>query len=275
MKQREIKTVEKKWLQVLYKYLQDIFSKVHIPSHDETHHLRVWQNACAILKSFNQSGINFKKDFIEKLIMAVFFHDAGMIESIDQQHGIISRQLAFKFFNEHEISPLEYQDVLLAIEKHDDKTYRNQQSILSHDDLYSISTIADDMDALGALGIYRYLEIYEMRGIDQSTVIPLVLKNLNSRINHMKIKLEHHKVLLNEQITNYNLGRQIILSFNQTHIDIIYRNLRARFPLKRFISELDKFNITEINLWIEKMREGLKKKVLKTLIISELTVPCV
>ena len=178
-----IYNVEQKWLKTLFKVCRDTFSDSFLPSHDETHHYRVWLIARELISELGTQDIHFSETDIEKILIAVFFHDVGMAKNLDKEHGKISRDICENFFKinpEKKIRGLN--EVYEAIEKHDDKEYKN--NIHLHKDpknLFSILSVSDDLDAFGIIGIYRYAEIFLMRNININELPDRVLDNITHR----------------------------------------------------------------------------------------------
>ena len=78
------------------------------------------------------------------------------------KHGKHSRDLCQRFLMENNLPENDFTDVLEAIENHDNKDYSGNTI---QNDLLTILSISDDLDAFGITGIYRYSEIYLTRGI--------------------------------------------------------------------------------------------------------------
>jgi len=180
-----IRQVEEDWIEPLYAQCARQFSRVHLPSHDETHHLRVWNYAKMLLYHADMQGIPLSEKDIERLIIAVFFHDQGMSETFSKEHGKISRHICKAFFQASNITPLaRFDSVLQAIENHDQKDYQFSNS-KDHDfDIQKYLNIADDLDALGIIGAYRYLEIYLLRKIKIELLPEAVLNNISLRYKY-------------------------------------------------------------------------------------------
>lgn len=176
--------VEEKWLYVLYDYCRKIFSNMHIPSHDETHHYRVWQIAKELVHELGKQRFSFSVRDIERIIFTVFFHDTGMSVTRDPDHGKYSRQIAEEFMRaEFSDTPEGIEEILRVVEKHDDKEYKASlsENQLLPDALFPIVNVSDDLEAFGITGIYRYAEIYLIRGIPMNKLGKTVLKNLEKR----------------------------------------------------------------------------------------------
>jgi hypothetical protein len=179
-----ISQAEKKWLDSLCLHDLEIFSGIHLPSHDHTHHLRVWQFARELVMVRVEEGKQFSQQDLELLILAVFFHDTGMSRTQHARHGIVSREFCEAFIRVNQLSEMAgITGLLEAVEKHDDKEYTQ-----THPDPASLLTLlnlADDLDAFGLVGVYRYAEIYLMRGISLDDIPGKVLLNLDTRYNHL------------------------------------------------------------------------------------------
>ena len=179
-----MKEVEEKWFPVLLAQCRDIFSNTFIPSHDESHHSRVWSFAKQFMQELEKNNFSFDKKKIESVIFSVFFHDTGMSVQPDPEHGKHSRKIAEEFFTHTFRTPFDGMDeVLTVIEKHDDKDYQASKANQSHspDGLFYIVNASDDLDALGIVGIYRYAEIYLMQGVEKKDLSGKILENSRNR----------------------------------------------------------------------------------------------
>ena len=178
--------VEKSWLIPLYTTCQHAFSQTHLPSHNENHHYRVWIIAKELIKQLEKQAITFSQADLTQIIIATFLHDTGMSVTIDKTHGKESRKICSKFIEEYKFKDINNsQELLDVIENHDDKEYQNKfAKIKNPKHLFKILSVCDDLDAFGLTGVYRYIEIYLLRGISAKDIAPLVLKNLTGRINY-------------------------------------------------------------------------------------------
>lgn len=182
----------KKWKDIIIKYLSVLYNGRWMPSHDIAHHARVWKNACIYSEYLDAENPITDIFFYEKLIIACFFHDVGLLENINELHGKSSRILCEKFLQLHaDMIGFNTLEMLEAIENHDDKNYDGYAERLNVG-LKDILIAADDFDALGAIGAYRYVEIYLLRAVE-SQLIP-------SRILDNALKRYKNFVRLNEQI---------------------------------------------------------------------------
>jgi len=77
----------------------------------------------------------------------------------------------------------DYQDLLSAIENHDNKDYDDPGN---NDLLLTILSVADDLDAFGETGISRYLEIYQERGVEKFMVGQAIRENARKRFKNFE-----------------------------------------------------------------------------------------
>jgi len=177
-----ILNAENKWLNNLYSFSKSSFSNCNLPSHDNNHHLRVWHYCKEIIIN-NVNKKSFSYVDVENLLIASLLHDIGMIKTLDIKHGIESRKIGEDYFNSNKIiKPEGYFEILDAIEKHDNKEYKEKQN----DSLSTLSilSIADDLDAFGVIGVLRYLEIYYLRNNDILKLPSNILENLEKRYSN-------------------------------------------------------------------------------------------
>lgn len=156
-----------------------------MPSHDHTHHLRVWVYCKRLLKYASQYGHSFSDDFIEALLAAALFHDIGLSHITDERHG----PEGAKLFKTHIAPNLDIQfnlfnEVVEAIQMHD---LKSPSSLNEAFDLASILTICDNLDAFGYIGAYRYAEIYLIRGIASDEISPRSLSNIEKRFSGFEL----------------------------------------------------------------------------------------
>ena len=178
-----------------------IFSDTNLPSHDITHHRRVWCYTKKLIRTLSESRYDLAKDLPSKLIIASYLHDSGMAIDRGPKHGTYSREFCLRFFIEYNLDIENFSDVPEVISLHDDKEYIYKGSPT---DLITILSVSDDLDALGLTGIYRYSEIYIERGTDLKKLGDLVLKNIASRYNHFIESFGFDKQLVKKHKKRYN-----------------------------------------------------------------------
>jgi len=183
----KINSSEQKWLKPLYKHSKTLFEKTPLPSHDAEHHLRVWLYCRGLLIELHKAGIKTTHDTIDKAIVACFFHDAGLTLDVGEQHGFLGRKICEDFLkNNPHLQVPDLEEVLDAIEKHDDKSKKEVTATTP----YTMKTVlrlvsaADDLDALGYIGVFRYIEIYLKRGIPDNEIPKKVTTNLRNRFSN-------------------------------------------------------------------------------------------
>jgi len=186
--QKWIPGAEEKWLISSRQFLEEIFSDTFLPSHDQTHHVRVWNIGKSLLMQIASFNRHLDASLAEGLLIAAMFHDAGMAVTREKEHGRISRELCEKWFRRQKLPPPErFGEVVDAIEKHDNKEDRICARITRDEapDLLTLLSLADDLEALGVIGVYRYTEIYLARGIELQELGIHILKNARSRFGHI------------------------------------------------------------------------------------------
>ena len=162
------------------------------------------------MMQLDDCGTSFSLAEIEQVIIAVFFHDLGMVETIDQKHGLASRCICKKYFTKnHPNFKGDLDSILNAIEKHDDKTYKNRvYHGEMHKTILSILCVCDDLDAFGAIGVFRYMEIYMLRGIPVNQLASLILPNIESRYQNFHQLFSHLTDFHQEQTKSYQFIRE-------------------------------------------------------------------
>lgn len=208
--------VEEKWLKKLYAHSFKLFENKYLPSHNHEHHLRVWHNAKKIIEALSEKSNLLSPEIIETIFIACFFHDSGLTVTLDEKHGKAGCELCLTFFKQQQLDlPHGIQEILQAIEYHDDKKYLSES--FAPEDFRNIVAIADDMDAFGAIGVFRYAEIYLLRGIDVNLLAEKVLPNLNTRFKHIeKIYFEYPSLIANVRLQyEYTKSFYNLLNFNE------------------------------------------------------------
>jgi hypothetical protein len=106
--------------------------------------------------------------------------------SVREDHGRLSREACEQWFREngHNL-PDRYEEILKAIELHDRKDEQVYDSFQPGNSpkILAFLSVADDLEALGTIGIYRYAEIYLKRGIPMDELGNRILENAGNRFN--------------------------------------------------------------------------------------------
>lgn len=177
--ENHILKAENKWLKPLYTNCKSLFTDKKVQSHDHTHHLRVWEYCKEILQAIQHTS-NINYNLVESCLMASLFHDVGLTKDISQNHGYESRLMCIRYFEDQQlVKPDHFEEILNAIEKHDDKEYKLKSTALNS--ITSILCCADDLDAFGNIGVIRYTEIYLLREVALNELPELVIKNIDQR----------------------------------------------------------------------------------------------
>lgn len=176
-----IESAELQFKQILEEFFKSFYDENSLYSHGIDHHRRVWNYSKKLLTIYAGKRPPGISQLPAKLIIASYLHDIGMSVETGIRHGKHSRELCILFLSKHNLPENEYKDVLDAIENHDNKDYTGNTCV---DDLLAILSVADDLDAFGFIGIFRYSEIYLTRGIDPAKIGHLILENAGKRFDN-------------------------------------------------------------------------------------------
>lgn len=183
-----ILAAEENWLDLVRTHTTKLFSETFIPSHDHGHHQRVWNICKKLLIELESFSSTASEDLVEGILLAAWFHDTGMVRDSGVRHGTLSREMFETFIrNTTTEEPEQYSEVLDAIEYHDTKERSAYPDINpgTSPGILGILSMADDLDALGNIGIYRYLEIYLKRGIPIRELGVKILSNVQRRFKNI------------------------------------------------------------------------------------------
>jgi hypothetical protein len=206
-----IESAELMFMQILEDYFVTVYDERNLFSHGLDHHRRVWCYAKELLFLPLKQVKAIPSCQPSKLIIACYLHDSGMSVEPGPRHGKHSREFCLQFLENNNLSAHNYEDVLDAIENHDRKDYSSSGA---RNDLLTLLSVADDLDAFGFTGIYRYSEIYLKRGIVPEQIGPLIIENAARRCENFERIFEtkgeyvryHHKRfdILNNFFIHYN-----------------------------------------------------------------------
>lgn len=205
-----ISQAESHWLSFLSTHAEKLFSQTFLPSHDHTHHQRVWNICKNLLREISAMNVLLDEALVEGILIAAWFHDLGMVQSAREDHGRLGRELCDQWFRENgQNRPGLYTEILNAIELHDNKkelVYRAIQ-FNKRPGILSILSIADDLEAFGSIGIYRYAEIYLMRNIGILELGTRILENAEVRYENLMQSCSACKNLVREYKAQYIILR--------------------------------------------------------------------
>jgi len=257
MVQDLIITAEQKWLGRTYAYCRACFGAVSLPSHDEHHHLRTWHHARALIAMAQPHLFPLTGDEIKALLLACLLHDTGMSETLSPAHGAASRHLAERFFNTLPDPPPLREEILTAIEKHDDKAYREKISTDSPGGrILTLLAVADDLDAFGYTGVCRYYEIYSLRLIPVAAMANKVVENLEKRFGNMQPLLSLSPELLQHHRQRYRITRGFFE-------DLAGRKKEEALTVIRYLEDLLKDPPRSIREKLTTSLSGIKEPYLK------------
>jgi hypothetical protein len=178
------------------------------------------------------------------------------------RHGHQSRELCVRFLKENNLKESDYDDVLQAIENHDNKEYRDSAAKF---DLLTILSTADDLDAFGFTGIYRYVEIYLARDMGMEQIGHRVMENATKRFDNFEklfgfsysILQKHKKrynILINffskynNQVLSYQFGGPDQSGYCGT-VEIIKDVLQKKIILDFLLRESEKYSNDKVINW--------------------------
>jgi HD superfamily phosphodiesterase len=202
-----IDRAEATWLDVLYENAKVLFQDNLLPSHDHTHHLRVWNLCKTLLREIATFNSRIDQSLVEGVLFAALFHDLGMATSTREDHGSLGSERFLKWFQDRGTTkPKRFDEITRAIELHDRKDLQIYESFSSEasPEILGILSVADDLEALGIIGIYRYTEIYLKRDIPLEELGNRILANVKSRFEHLSDGCQLCKHLLEKYGQQYD-----------------------------------------------------------------------
>lgn len=206
----EIKKAEVRYVPLLESFFMKIWGSTFLWSHDINHHRRVWNYARELLLSTGIPDI-----LAEKLLIASYLHDLGMVHDKGEKHGHSSREFCLEFLQENSLNTVAYSDVLNAIEHHDDKEYKNHDPDRTL--LLKLLSAADDLDAFGFIGIYRYFEIYLARGVNNESIGIRIKNNSSGRFAMFESDFSAYPDLVKKHKKRFLILDDFITSYNKTN----------------------------------------------------------
>ena len=207
-----IESAEHKYRQILEEFFISIFDTKVLISHGIDHHRRVWAYAKELVTYIDAGHSSSQIPDPEKLIIACYLHDIGMAIDPGSKHGRLSMQFCIQFLNNNDLNAAEFEDVLYAIENHDRKDYNSSDGT---NDLLTVLSASDDLDAFGFTGIYRYSEIYLTRGINPEKIGYMIIENALKRFDHFKKRFGYIDPLLQKHKEKYNILENFFNKYNK------------------------------------------------------------
>lgn len=266
-----IESADKRFRQILEEYFDQVWSGTDLSSHGIDHHRRVWHYAKELLSDITGSESKINPELPEKLIIACYMHDIGMSADRGIRHGKMGVELCRQFLNKNDLNESNYREVLYAIENHDNKEYINYSP---KDTILTILSVADDLDAFGFIGIYRYSEIYLARGIPPHLIGYRIRENAERRfLNFISVfgynaeladKHRQRFLILDNFFENYNQesDRDAVNNHNPEGysgvIQIISEMISNKTPLGKIVSGPFRFSKDPV---ISNFLAGLRKEI--------------
>jgi hypothetical protein len=213
---------EKKYLKPLEDFFVRTWGETLLWSHNIDHHKRVWKYAREILETVFDSSTSYSQISPENLIVACYLHDLGMSADPGAEHGILSSRLCKKFLTENNLSESQFAESLSAIENHDNKktSYASSQN-----QTLKILTAADDLDSFGFVGIYRFYEIYTIRGVPTDEIGYTIRRNAGLRFANFKAAFSPFRELVRRHTERYHV------------LDDFYKGFNAQLPERHNVAE--------------------------------------
>jgi HD superfamily phosphodiesterase len=208
---REFESAEQEFKQILEDFFASVYHEKYLGSHGLDHHRRVWKNARELTSLLSENNLLADGFSVRSLIISCYLHDIGMAIDPGIRHGHYSRSLCLEFFNSQGINKSDYEEVLEAIENHDRKEYN---ILSSRYDLLTILSAADDLDAFGYIGIYRYCEIYLAREISLPELGNRILENAERRFEAFSSLFSFSDKLINAQRTRFAILGNFFIDYN-------------------------------------------------------------
>jgi hypothetical protein len=256
-----IESAEKQYKQILEGFFISFYKENLLPSHGLDHHRRVWNFSKELLEIIALESSDQSK-LVPELIIACYLHDIGMSVDNGIKHGKHSRDLCQRFLIANNLPVNDFTNALEAVENHDNKDYSGNTI---QNDLLRILSISDDLDAFGIPGIYRYSEIYLMRGIGFEYLGDRIIENAAKRFdNFLKAPgltgefIEKHTLRYNILIDFFNnYNKQLIGHHFNTGkvegfcgvVELISHMIENKTELSEICLNADKYKTDKVIRW--------------------------
>ena len=195
----------------LEEFLSMVLGRMRLDSHGISHHRRVWGYAREIICSMEFETGDIDPLFTDKLLIASYLHDSGMVIDTGPKHGLQSRILCEQYLEKSGLNETAFSDLLDVIENHDNKDYHSPRN----EPLFgTVLNIADDLDAFGITGIYRYLEIYLVRSVHLEDIGHKIVANASARFKNLESALGKMPGIIKEQRERYNILESFFVAYN-------------------------------------------------------------
>jgi HD superfamily phosphodiesterase len=258
----QIESAENHFKQILEDFFVSVFMEKSLSSHGIEHHRRVWVYSKELLPLIFEHHHLSNPHFIEELIVAAYLHDIGMSVETGPRHGRHSVELCKRFLKKYGLKTEDFSTALEAIENHDLKDYN---SASQSSDLLTILSVADDLDAFGFIGIFRFAEIYLTRKINIEDIGSLIMENAALRFNHFLRIIGYHDLLeekykkkyliLDDFFKEYNIS-VLNYAFGTGHptgycgvIEIINVLIMKKTDIREFLENAEQDKYDQVIQW--------------------------
>ncbi len=213
-----IARTEEKWLEEVVPFVSNLFEETFLPSHDHGHARRVWSLCKKLLLELESYDSLADQGLVEGLLLASWFHDTGMVDDPGEKHGVYGGEIFERFIKKHPMGDARlFKEVMKVIKNHDTKERSLYPELKpgKSPGMMAILSIADDLDALGTVGIYRYSEIYLKRGLPPGLLGIKVLANVRKRFKNILESCTAFPTLMASYLENYLSIEQFFNRYNQ------------------------------------------------------------
>jgi HD superfamily phosphodiesterase len=266
-----LESAELQFKQILEDYFISVFDEKSLSSHGIDHHRRVWLYAKELLMLLPSEETEINSELPAKLIIASYLHDIGMSVESGDRHGAHSRWMCIDFLIKNHLQVNDFDDVLEAITNHDKKEYKAKCEVSK---LLTILSVADDIDAFGFTGIYRYSDIYLTRGAPITEIGKMIIVNAAKRFQHLTesfvfadnfIKKQKIKFKIlsdffgeyNKQVISYRFGPGKPAGYCGV-MELFVQMTKDKTGLKEVFMQADKYPEDKVIQWFF---EGLKSEI--------------
>ncbi|MGE5419069.1 MAG: hypothetical protein ACM3UT_02740 [Chloroflexota bacterium] len=163
------------------------------------HHKRVWNTAKELTLILAEKDLINDPRIVPSLLIASYIHDLGMTVDHGPRHGRHSYELCKRFLAGNRLNEADFPGLLSAILEHDNKDYKKPAGISVH----TLLSVSDDLDAFGYAGIYRYIEIYVLRGISPGELGLRIRENAGKRYLHFEQMFGEEKEIFDKHRRRY------------------------------------------------------------------------
>jgi hypothetical protein len=257
-----INSAENQYKRILEEFFISVYNENFLSSHGIDHHRRVWKYAREILSTITLENTPESSRLPSDLIITCYIHDIGMSVDPGIKHGKHSRDICSLFLRQNMLSENDFTEVLEAIEYHDNKDYSTDHF---KNKILTILSVADDLDAFGCTGIYRYIEIYLTREIGYDKIGSMIRENARKRYDNfintfgsfdeLVVKHWERYMLLdmfftkyNQQLPSYQFGTEQPSGFCGV-VELIRNIMKKNLELKDFYTEPQKHTTDPLIMW--------------------------